>query len=638
MKKRILSLFVVMILCFGISVPTIAASAVTVNVELEVDYSAAYEELELLNEIRRENGLNELVMDKDLILMARQRAVECAVYYGHTRPNGEKFSTALPIDDRFKGTFNGENILYGTYVVGAEKATESWYDSPGHRANMLLPEFKSVGIACVKDVSGKSYWVQNFSTAEGISEENPEEGREGRIFSVDVIEEFINVHLDMSELHLQVGEEELVYVRNDNAPIVPDIVETDNEAVIQTSPMAGGIVVTAVGGGTATLTLGFSGYSTKLTVVVEEPVEPIELEKLSLIEPEGGFLVQPGKNIYTTALFLPQGAPEYPLIWESEDSSIVSVSGRGNGCTITGVSPGTTTISATTAEPVNGQVYTVSAEVTVYDKTSGPVPVAVNLSASYAELIPEQQLRLLAYVLPDTANQSVTWSSNDPSVATVDQNGKVTAVSSGYANITCTASTEDVRAVCQIQVKDSVFGIPITFTDVKKGDYFYDAVVWANSQQLEIGFAGSSFGVEKPCTRMNIVRYLWKLNGSPQPKDIDSNPFTDVSDLPSNRDNYWAVQWALETGVTSGTSATTFSPSDTVTRAQAVTFLYRLAGEPSVAGNAGFDDVPAGNWFADAAVWAVKEGITQGTGNNTFTPDRACTRAEILTFLFREFS
>ena len=89
--------------------------------------------------------------------------------------------------------------------------------------------------------------------------------------------------------------------------------------------------------------------------------------------------------------------------------------------------------------------------------------------------------------------------------------------------------------------------------------------------------------------------------------------------------------------MTSGTSATTFSPNDTVTRAQAVTFLYRLAGRPSVAGSAGFADVPAGNWFADAAVWAVREGITNGTSATTFTPDKECTRGEILTFLYRQF-
>lgn len=636
MKKQIISLLLILAMLVGISVSAYAASLVTINIELEFDYSAAYEELEQLNEIRRENGLNELVMDKDLILMARQRAVECAVYYDHTRPNGENFSTAKPLDDRFKNTSTGENILYGSYVVGSERATEGWYNSPGHRANMLFPEFKSVGIACVKDVSGRSYWVQNFSSAEGIPEENPEEGREGRIFSVDVIDEFINAHLDMSELHMQVGEEELVYVRNDNAPIVPDIVETDNEAVIQTSPMAGGIVVTAVGSGTATLTLGFSGYSTKLTVVVEEQ---IELEKLSLIEPEGGFNVKTGEDIYTTVQFLPSGAPEYPLEWKISDTKTASISALNNGCRITGKSPGTATLTVTAVRPEDGQKYSVTQQINVYDQHSGTVPVKMNLSAYYVELVPGEQVKLMGYIMPETADQSITWTSKDPSVATVNQNGIVTAVSHGNTSIVAVSNASgELDRSCEVVVNEGFLGKPVYFPDVKETDYYYDAVAWATCQNLEDGFLGHDFGAGKACTRMDIVRYLWTLMGKPQPQNIDDDFFEDISSLPSNRDNYWAVNWALEKGITDGTSKTKFSPDDTVTRAQAVTFLYRLVGMPSIAGSAGFDDVPAGDWFADAAVWAVKEGITQGTGNNTFTPDRACTRAEILTFLFREFS
>lgn len=259
------------------------------------------------------------------------------------------------------------------------------------------------------------------------------------------------------------------------------------------------------------------------------------------------------------------------------------------------------------------------------------MPDEVDLSASYVELVEGEQLRLLAYVRPDGADQQVTWSSRDPSVASVDANGRVTGHENGTTRIIATSADGSCTASCQVVVNDGFGGKPIYFPDVKEGDYCYDAVAWATSQNLEIGFVGENLGVAKPCTRMEMVRYLWKLMGSPQPADLDTNPFTDVSDLPSNRDNRWAVQWAVQTGVTAGTSSTTFSPNMTVTRAQVVTFLHRVAGQPAVSGSTGFSDVSAGDWFADAAVWAVKEGITQGTGNRTFTPDRVCSRGEILT-------
>lgn len=350
-------------------------------------------------------------------------------------------------------------------------------------------------------------------------------------------------------------------------------------------------------------------------------------------------MVKTGEDIYTTVQFLPDGAPEYPLEWKISDTKIATISALNSGCQITGISPGTATLTVTAVRPEDGHTFSVSEQITVYDQHSGTVPVKMNLSAYYVELVPGEQVRLMAYILPETADQSVTWMSRDPSVATVDQNGRVTAVSYGSTSIVAVSKADgELDGSCSVVVNEGFLGKPVHFPDVNETDYYYDAVAWATCQNLEDGFLGYDFGSDKPCTRMDIVRYLWTLMGKPQPQNIDDDFFEDISSLPSNRDNYWAVNWALEKGITAGTSETTFSPDSTVTRAQAVTFLYRLAGKPSVAGSAGFDDVPAGDWFADAAVWAVKEGITQGTGNNTFTPDRTCTRAEILTFLFREFS
>ncbi|MFQ9409747.1 MAG: S-layer homology domain-containing protein [Evtepia gabavorous] len=167
------------------------------------------------------------------------------------------------------------------------------------------------------------------------------------------------------------------------------------------------------------------------------------------------------------------------------------------------------------------------------------------------------------------------------------------------------------------------------FTDISKSDYFYDAVLWAADKGITSGVTDTLFAPNSSCTRAQMVTFLWRANGSPVVDDAMS--FTDVP-----ADAYYAdaVRWAVSKGITSGTSATTFAPDMTVTRAQTVTFLYRAAGTPAVSGGS-FADVDANAYYADAVAWAVSEGITSGTSATTFSPDAACTRGQIVTFLYR---
>lgn len=169
------------------------------------------------------------------------------------------------------------------------------------------------------------------------------------------------------------------------------------------------------------------------------------------------------------------------------------------------------------------------------------------------------------------------------------------------------------------------------FIDVKSGDYFYDAVLWAVEQKITSGTSATTFSPAVSCTRAQMVTFLWRAAGSPKVENV-SNPFTDVK-LSSY--NYDAVLWAVKNGVTSGTSATTFHPDNTVTRGQTVTFLYRNAGSPDVETMGSFSDVAATSYYAQAVAWAVKNGITTGVGNGKFAPDADCTRAQIVTFLYR---
>ena len=170
----------------------------------------------------------------------------------------------------------------------------------------------------------------------------------------------------------------------------------------------------------------------------------------------------------------------------------------------------------------------------------------------------------------------------------------------------------------------------ISFSDVASNSYFYDAVAWAVSAGIASGTGSSRFSPDLACTRAQMVTFLWRAAGSPTVSR--SNPFTDISDS----DYYYkAVMWAVEKGITSGSGNNKFSPDTTVTRGQVVTFLHRYAGSPSSGSNSAFTDVDANAYYAPAVRWAVSTGITNGTGNNRFSPNAFCTRSQTVTFLYR---
>ena len=168
------------------------------------------------------------------------------------------------------------------------------------------------------------------------------------------------------------------------------------------------------------------------------------------------------------------------------------------------------------------------------------------------------------------------------------------------------------------------------FVDVATGSYYEDAIDWAVEKGITNGVSSNMFAPNDPCTRAQIVTFLWRAAGSPAPKSISS--FTDV---PADAFYAKAVAWAVENGITSGTGESKFSPNATCTRAQAVTFLYRASGSPAVSGSAEFSDVSATAFYADAVAWAAKKGITTGIGGGLFGADNDCTRGQIVTFLWR---
>ena len=250
-------------------------------------------------------------------------------------------------------------------------------------------------------------------------------------------------------------------------------------------------------------------------------------------------------------------------------------------------------------------------------------------------------------------------SSTYPIIVEETKNGEVTSShkkASKGTTVTLTVTPDKNRALRTLTVVDSkdkeimltekngkyTFTMPASkvtvkaafkanFTDVPNGSYFEDAVDWASANGITGGISATLFNPDGICTRAQAVTFLWRAAGSPAPKSTVM-PFVDV---PADSYYYDAVLWATELGITKGTSYTTFSPNESCSRAQIVTFLWRANGSPAVGGSVTFSDVAADAYYATAVIWAEKNGITGGIGGGLFGSNNHCTRAQIVTFLYR---
>ena len=210
-----------------------------------------------------------------------------------------------------------------------------------------------------------------------------------------------------------------------------------------------------------------------------------------------------------------------------------------------------------------------------------------------------------------------------------DKNGdelKLTDKGNGKYTFTMPGSKVEVKAT--FMEDNSVLNF---FYDVPNGAYFYEAVKWAVDKGITNGLSDTMFGPYESCTRAQIVTFLWRAAGSPEPKTVSS-----FSDVPASAYYAKAVAWAVENGITNGMTATEFAPDAICTRGQSVTFLYRALGK-KVESSANFTDVKSDAFYADAVNWAVASDVTNGTSATTFSPNADCTRAEIVTFLYRAY-
>lgn len=290
-----------------------------------------------------------------------------------------------------------------------------------------------------------------------------------------------------------------------------------------------------------------------------------------------------------------------------------------------------------------------SSATTTFTMPASAVTVTANWSSSGGSSSGDYDEPSWPVTAPDTENGSITVRPKNASkgdtvtittkpdagyelesVTVTDRNGKalgLTDKGDGIYTFKMPADKVEIKASFAPEKTAQDF-----FTDVPANSYYADAVLWAAKNGITGGIGNGLFGPNQPCTRAQIVTFLWRAAGSPEPKAMSS--FADVS-----TDAYYAkaVAWAVENGITTGTGDGKFSPDATCTRAQSVTFLYRAAGSPAVSGSAEFGDVATNAYYADAVAWAAKNGITVGIGGGLFGSGNDCTRAQIVTFLYRNY-
>ena len=387
--------------------------------------------------------------------------------------------------------------------------------------------------------------------------------------------------------------------------------------------------VTALKEGQTQITVTVGGQTASCTVTVTPrtiSVESITLNKtqLSMVK---------GATETLAATVLPTTATDKAVTWKSSDTAVATVE---NGV-VTAVAAGNATITAT----AGGKTAICAVTVTNPSNSSSSGGGGGSSTPRYAVTVPDKTENGSLSVTPKNAKKGsdVTITATPDKgyevgdiVAKDAKGNKLTLKDNGDGTYTFTMPASKVTVTAAFAEKKAEPIVPEKlFADVSAEEYYYEAVKWASENGVTGGIGENLFGANLPCTRAQIVTFLWRAAGSPEPKGMSG--FVDVS-----ADAYYAkaVAWAVEEGIVSGTSATTFNPDAVCTRAQSVAFLYRAFGE-KVNKAAGFSDVSADAYYADAVAWAVENGVASGIGGGLFAPDQDCARGQIVAFLYRAY-
>lgn len=387
--------------------------------------------------------------------------------------------------------------------------------------------------------------------------------------------------------------------------------------------------VTALKEGQTQITVTVDGQTASCTVTVTP--RTISVESITLNKPQLSLVK--GATETLTATVLPTTATDKAVTWESSDTAVATVE---NGV-VTAVAAGNATITAKAGE----KTATCAVTVTNPSNSGSSSGGGGSSTPRYAVTVPDKTENGSLSVTPKNAKKgsdvTVTATPDkgyevDDIVAKDAKGNKLTLKDNGDGTYTFTMPASKVTVTAAFAEKKAEPIAPEKlFADVSAEEYYYEAVKWASENGVTGGIGENLFGANLPCTRAQIVTFLWRAAGSPEPKGMSG--FVDVS-----ADAYYAkaVAWAVEEGIVSGTSATTFNPDAVCTRAQSVAFLYRAFGE-KVNKAAGFSDVSADAYYADAVAWAVENGVASGIGGGLFAPDQDCARGQIVAFLYRAY-
>lgn len=367
-------------------------------------------------------------------------------------------------------------------------------------------------------------------------------------------------------------------------------------------------VVSAKKAGTATITVRtVSGNKTatcKVTVS-DVPVTGVTLDKSNMT-------ISTGNSQSLKASVSPSNATNKNVTWSSSNNSVATVDANG---LVRAVNTGNAVITCRTVSGGKSATCTVNVTKAV---------TGVRLDRSSMDIPADGAGKLSATVSPsDATDKTVTWSSSNRSVARVDSNGNVTAVSPGLTTITAATRDGGKTASCTVRVQ---------FKDVADmSQWYYRPVYWAADQGITTGSNGL-FSPDGKCTREQTATFLWRMVGKPEPASMDSK-FSDVKN--KNAYSYKAIMWASQNGIVTGSNGR-FQPADYCTREQIMSILWRMAGKPEPSNSESpFRDVKNKSRYSYKAIlWGVEKGITTGA-NGLFSPNGICLRREIVTFLYR---
>jgi uncharacterized protein YjdB len=407
------------------------------------NYDYAYEVFNLVNEERVAAGLSELVLSQALLDTAMLRAEETSVVWSHTRPNGESCFTAFPSGN----WYSGENIA--AYQITPSSVMYSWMNSSGHKANILSSNYKSIGIGCFQS-NGETFWVQCFGTdtSDAVMSTTSNKTTSASVtFDSEMISSTAPLSISLSSSTLDAGKSTTVSAYWNNSWSTANLNNSSlkwksSNTSVATVDSKG--VVTAKGAGTATITATTSAgtYSASASVTVKE-VAVTTVNVTSVTLNKSTLALKVGGTEKLTKTVKPTTATNKSVSWTSSDKSVATVNSSG---TVTAVGAGTATI---TCKAKDGSGKKATCKVTV----TKPV-TSVSLNVTALSLIKGNSFTLTKTVKPSTAtNKNVSWTSSDKSVATVDSSGKVTAVGTGTATITCKAKDgSGKKATCKVTV------------------------------------------------------------------------------------------------------------------------------------------------------------------------------------------